>query len=48
MRRFDEMYARLPEPGAEGEVRKHYEAYARWLAVQDPQAMQTHVDPRPL
>ena len=40
MRRFDEMYASLPEHGAEGEVRKHYEAYARWLAAQDPQAMQ--------
>ncbi len=40
MRRFDEMYSRLPAPGDAGEVRPHYEAYARWLAAQDPQTMQ--------
>ena len=39
MRRFDEMYARLPEGSDTGEVRQHYEAYARWLAAQDPQVM---------
>ena len=41
MRRFDEMYARLPEGSDAGEVRQHYEAYARWLAAQDPQVMQS-------
>jgi len=41
MRRFDEMYSRLPAPGDAGEVRPHYEAYARWLAAQDPKAMQS-------
>ena len=41
MRRFDEMYARLPEKGEAGEVRQHYEAYARWLAAQDPRVMQS-------
>ena len=41
MRRFDEMYARLPEGGDAGEVRQHYAAYARWLAAQDPQVMQS-------
>ena len=40
MRRFDEMYARLPEGGDRGEVRQHYEAYARWLAAQDNSVMQ--------
>ena len=39
MRRFDEMYARLPEGADAGAVRPHYEAYARWLAAQDPQTM---------
>jgi len=41
MRRFDEMYARLPEGGEAGEVRQHYQAYARWLAAQDPKVMQS-------
>ena len=41
MRRFDEMYARLPEAGDPGEVRPHYEAYARWLAAQDAQTMRS-------
>jgi uncharacterized circularly permuted ATP-grasp superfamily protein len=41
MRRFDEMYARLPDSGSAGEVRKHYETYARWLAGQDPQTMRS-------
>ena len=40
MRRFDEMYARLPESGDAGEVRPHYQAYARWLAGQDNSVMQ--------
>ena len=40
MRRFDEMYAHLPAGSDAGEVRPHYEAYARWLASQDPQTMQ--------
>jgi uncharacterized circularly permuted ATP-grasp superfamily protein len=39
MRQFDEMYSRLPAAGDAGEVRKHYEAYARWLQAQDPQTM---------
>jgi uncharacterized circularly permuted ATP-grasp superfamily protein len=39
MRQFDEMYSRLPASGDAGEVRKHYEAYARWLQAQDPQMM---------
>ncbi len=39
MRRFDEMYARLPEGGDGGEVRPHYQTYARWLAAQDPKVM---------
>jgi len=39
MRRFDEMYARWPEGVDAGAVRPHYEAYARWLAAQDPQTM---------
>ena len=43
MRRFDEMYAHLPDAqgvGADGgQVRQHYETYARWLASQDPQTM---------
>ncbi|MEK7344706.1 MAG: circularly permuted type 2 ATP-grasp protein [Pseudomonadota bacterium] len=39
MREFDEMYSRLPAAGDGGEVRDHYLAYARWLAVQDPQTM---------
>ena len=39
MRQFDEMYSRLPASGDAGEVRKHYEAYARWLQAQDPQTM---------
>jgi len=43
MRRFDEMYAHLPDGkgvGADaGNVREHYETYARWLASQDPQTM---------
>jgi len=39
MRQFDEMYSRLPATGDAGEVRKHYEAYARWLQTQDPQMM---------
>lgn len=41
MRRFDEMYARLPEGGDAGEVRQHYQAYARWLSAQDPKLMQS-------
>ncbi len=41
MRRFDEMYARLPEGADPGEVRQHYQAYARWLAAQDPRVMQS-------
>jgi uncharacterized circularly permuted ATP-grasp superfamily protein len=41
MRRFDEMYARLPEASDAGEVRQHYAAYARWLAAQDPKVMQS-------
>ena len=41
MRRFDEMYTRLPEGSDAGAVRPHYEAYARWLAAQDPQLMQS-------
>ncbi|MBP8149253.1 MAG: circularly permuted type 2 ATP-grasp protein [Limnohabitans sp.] len=39
MRQFDEMYSRLPAAGDAGEVRAHYQAYARWLAAQDPQTM---------
>ncbi|PUE35886.1 circularly permuted type 2 ATP-grasp protein [Limnohabitans sp. Jir72] len=39
MRQFDEMYSRLPASGDAGEVRQHYEAYARWLQAQDPQTM---------
>ena len=39
MRQFDEMYSRLPADGQGGEVRDHYQAYARWLAAQDPQSM---------
>ena len=39
MRQFDEMYSRLPAAGDAGEVRKHYEAYARWLQAQDPRTM---------
>jgi uncharacterized circularly permuted ATP-grasp superfamily protein len=39
MRQFDEMYSHLPAAGDAGEVRKHYEAYARWLQAQDPQTM---------
>jgi uncharacterized circularly permuted ATP-grasp superfamily protein len=45
MRRFDEMYARLPDGALAGsrgaEVRPHYAAYARWLLAQDPQVMQS-------
>ena len=41
MRRFDEMYARLPEGADPGEVRQHYQAYARWLAAQDRRVMQS-------
>jgi uncharacterized circularly permuted ATP-grasp superfamily protein len=40
MRRFDEMYARLPAEGDPGQVRQHYEAYARWLTAQDNSVMQ--------
>jgi len=39
MRQFDEMYSRLPVAGQDGEVREHYQAYARWLKAQAPQAM---------
>lgn len=39
MRQFDEMYSRLPAAGDAGDVRKHYEAYARWLHAQDPRLM---------
>ncbi len=39
MRQFDEMYSRLPVAGQGGEVRDHYQAYARWLASQDPKTM---------
>ena len=41
MRRFDEMYARLPEGEDAGQLRPHYAAYARWLAEQDPQLMRS-------
>ena len=41
MRLFDEMYAHLPAGSDAGEVRPHYKAYARWLASQDPQTMQS-------
>ena len=33
---FDEMYSRLPAAGDAGQVREHYQAYARWLQAQDP------------
>jgi uncharacterized circularly permuted ATP-grasp superfamily protein len=39
MRQFDEMYSRLPVAGQDGEVREHYQAYARWLQAQAPQTM---------
>ncbi|MEY3613803.1 MAG: hypothetical protein RJB14_3525 [Pseudomonadota bacterium] len=39
MRQFDEMYSRLPNADGAGEVRQHYQAYARWLQAQDSQAM---------
>ena len=39
MRQFDEMYSRLPTPGDAGDVREHYQAYAHWLAAQDPHSM---------
>jgi uncharacterized circularly permuted ATP-grasp superfamily protein len=39
MRQFDEMYSRLPAAGQGGEVRDHYQAYARWLGAQDPKSM---------
>jgi uncharacterized circularly permuted ATP-grasp superfamily protein len=39
MRQFDEMYSRLPAGGEQGEVRGHYQAYARWLQNQAPQTM---------
>jgi hypothetical protein len=32
------MYSRLPAAGQEGEVRDHYQAFARWLAAQDKYA----------
>ena len=45
MRRFDEMYAHLPDGNKVGtdaeNVRQHYETYARWLASQDPQTMRS-------
>ncbi len=41
MRRFDEMYAHLPEGAHAGVVREHYAAYAGWLAAQDPQTLRT-------
>ena len=41
MRRFDEMYAQLPEGENAGQLRPHYAAYARWLAEQDPQLMRS-------
>ena len=41
MRRFDEMYTSLPAGAKEGQVRQHYEAYARWLRGQDPSLMQS-------
>ena len=40
MRKFDEMYARLPEGKDSGEVRAYYQAYAQWLAAQDQGTMQ--------
>ncbi len=40
MRKFDEMYSRLPEGKDSGEVRSHYKAYAQWLAGQDHGTMQ--------
>ena len=39
MRQFDEMYSRLPAAGDAGEVREHYQAYARWLQAQDGSTM---------
>ena len=39
MREFDEMYSRLPAAGDAGQVREHYQAYARWLQAQDPHTM---------
>jgi len=36
---FDEMYSRLPAAGDAGQVREHYQAYARWLQAQDPHTM---------
>ncbi len=39
MREFDEMYSRLPKAGDVGEVRDHYQAYARWLQAQDNATM---------
>ncbi len=44
MRQFDEMYSRLPLAHEAGEVRSHYEAYARWLQAQDPQTMAARRD----
>ncbi|MEY5028030.1 MAG: hypothetical protein RLZ63_345 [Pseudomonadota bacterium] len=40
MRKFDEMYARLPQGKDSGEVRAYYQAYAQWLAAQDQGTMQ--------
>ena len=41
MRKFDEMYSRLPGGDKDsGDVRAHYKAYAQWLAGQDHRIMQ--------
>ena len=40
MRKFDEMYSRLPDGKDSGEVRAHYKAYAQWLAGQEHSIMQ--------
>ncbi|HYP85077.1 circularly permuted type 2 ATP-grasp protein [Variovorax sp.] len=39
MHKFDEMYDRLPYPGAP--IREHYERYAQWLARQPEDLMRT-------
>ncbi len=43
MRQFDEMYSRLSAAGDAGEVRHHYQAYARWLQAQDPHTCLTTI-----
>lgn len=39
MRQFDEMFSRLPAASDAGDVRDHYQAYARWLQTQNSQTM---------